>query len=411
MLHNFIHRTVALLALALILGFSNSTIAQTFDQARDYAFNGQREKAREVCRKILSNGFNSDVALLLGRTYAWDGKYDSARVVFYDVRENKPENMEVLGALADVEYWSENYLKAVEYCDMALEKDSVAAEFVLKKAKILHSYEKFDEAVITLEEFYKKNPGNAEVIKKLKEYRLDLMKNAIKISYTLDLFDKEFNRDPWQIAALSYSRKTKFGSVILRANRANRFGTTGYQYEVDAYPKLGENNYGYVNYGFSENTIFPKNRMGLELYHNFPKSFEGSIGMRMLFFSSSNVGIYTATLGKYVGNYWISLRSFVTPGDDGTSVSGLLQMRRYFSDPENYLGLRLGYGVSPDDNRNLIDSGQKLTLKTRSIRMEFNHIFNHVWILNTGGVWGNEERIAGTFSGYYTVDISIARLF
>ncbi len=154
--------------------------------------------------------------------------------------------------------------------------------------------------------------------------------------------------------------------------------------------------------------------MGVEWYHNFPKSFEGSIGMRFLQFNNSHVSVYTATLGKYAGNYWFSLRSFVTPGSEGTAVSALFQVRRYFSDPENYLGLRLGYGISPDDNRNLIDSNQMLALKSRSIRADYNHIFNHVWIFNTSVVWGNEELPnlpSKTFSGYYTFEVGLTRLF
>jgi YaiO family outer membrane protein len=240
-----------------------------------------------------------------------------------------------------------------------------------------------------------------------------VLKNSIRLIYTLDYFDKAFDRDPWQITALSYNRKTKFGSVIARVNLAKRFDNSGFQGEIDAYPKISENNYGYLNYGFSQSTIFPRNRMGLEWYHNFPKSFEGSIGMRILYFTNSNVDIYTATLGKYTGNYWISLRSFVTPGTSGTSVSGLLQMRRYFSDPENYFGLRLSYGVSPDDNQNLVDPDleSRLNLKTRSLRLEFNPLFNHTWIFNTSAALGNEERQSGIFSGFYTFDIGISRLF
>lgn len=403
--------TIITVIILVLTSLFTSSYAQTYEEARNFAFNGERAKARQICKTILLQSFNSDVALLLGRTYAWDGKYDSTRLILNEVLARNPDNMEALDAFADVEYWSENYDKAIEYCNLALRKDSTAEAFLLKKAKILHSSEKFEDAVVTLKKLIQKNPTHTEAMKKLQEYRLDVMKNSIKLNYTIDYFDKAFNRDPWQITALSYGRKTKFGSVIARINMANRFGNTGFQYELDAWPKISENNYGYLNYGFSQSAVFPKNRFGMEWYHNFPKSFEGSIGMRMLYFSSSNVDIYTATLGKYIGNYWLSLRSFITPGTDGTSVSGLLQMRRYFSDPENYIGLRLGYGVSPDDNRNLIDSDQTLTLKTRSVRMEYNHIFKQVWIFNTGAVWGNEERIPGEFSGYYTFDISISRLF
>jgi YaiO family outer membrane protein len=397
----------------MVNGLLFNVSAQSYEEARNLALNGERAKARQLCKVILSQGFNSDVALLLGRTYAWDGKYDSTRIILNEVLVHNPDNMEALDAYADVEYWSENYTKAIEYCDLALKKDPKNEDFLFKKAKILHSSEKYEEAVVSLEELIRINHSNAEALKKLQEYRLDVMKNRIKLNYTIDQFDKSFNRDPWQVVALSYGRKTKLGSVIARVNMAKRFGDTGLQYEMDAYPKISENNYGYLNYGFSQSSVFPDHRLGAELFHSFPKAFEGSLGMRTLFFGSSDVTIYTGSVGKYISNYWISLRSYVTPGTTGTSVSGQLQMRRYFSDPENYIGLRFGYGVSPDDNQNLVnsDSSSRLKLNTRSIRLELNHIINHLWIINPAAAWGSEELTSGNFSGYYTFDISISRLF
>lgn len=406
-------RPILVMVILMLNGLFFNVSAQSYEEARNLALSGNRAKARQLCKAILAEGFNSDVALLLGRTYAWDGKYDSTRIVLNEVLANNPESMEALDAYADVEYWSENYTKAIEYCDLALKKDPRNEDFLFKKAKILHSSEKYEEAVASLEELISINGSNAEALKKLQEFRLDVLKNRIRLNYTIDQFDKSFNRDPWQIVALSYGRKTKLGTVIARVNMAKRFGDTGFQYEMDAYPKISENNYGYLNYGFSQSTVFPENRIGAEWYHNFPKSFEGSVGIRTLFFSSSDVTIYTATLGKYISNYWISLRSYVTPGSTGTSVSGQLQMRRYFSDPENYIGLRLGYGVSPDENKNLVDeySNSRLKLKAMSARLEFNHIINHVWIINPAAVLGREELNSGSYSGYYTFDISITRLF
>lgn len=414
---NIRHKTPTLRFLVLVcfflIGLLHTVSAQSFEEARNLAFNGNRAKARQICKSILAQGFDSDVALLLGRTYAWDGKYDSTRIVLNQVLAQNPENMEALDAFADVEYWSENYVDAIKYCDLALKKDPSNESILIKKARILHSNEKFEDAVKTLEELIHINSSNAEARKKLQEFRLDVMKNRIRLNYTIDQFDQSFNRDPWQVMSVSYGRKTKLGTVIARVNNAKRFGNSGFQYEIDAYPKISENNYGYLNYGFSKSSVFPENRVGAEWYHNFPKAFEGSIGLRTLFFNSSDVTIYTATLGKYISNYWLSLRSFVTPGSDGTSVSGFLQMRRYFSDPENYFGLRLGYGVTPDENQNLVnpDSSSRLKLKTRSLRLEFNHIFRHVWIINPFVVWGNEELQSGKFSGYYSLDISITRLF
>ncbi|MCK3683023.1 YaiO family outer membrane beta-barrel protein [Maribellus sp. YY47] len=409
---NLYIRFFILLAVLLQLGGITGLLkAQTFEEARKFAFNGEREKARSICRAILQEGFNSDVALLMGRTYAWDGKYDSARVVLQNVLAQRPGNTEAYDALSDVEFWSDNNEKAIEYCDAALKTEPGSHAFALKKARILYSSERFEEAVNVLEDFLRQHPGQTDFVRKLNEYRLDLLKNNIKIIYTFDFFDDDFNRDPWQLLAVSYGRNTKLGTVIGRVNYARRFEENGLQLELDAYPKISENNYGYLNYGFSDNALFPKNRYGAEWYHNFPHAFEGSLGIRLLDFRGSTVDIYTATLGKYIGNYWISLRSFVTPDSGGTSVSGFLSVRRYFSDSENYIGLRAGYGISPDDRRNPLETLDKLTLKTRSIRAEYNHIFNKIWTFNAAAVAGSEEREPGNYSGYYTFDVGISRLF
>lgn len=404
-------KVMLIAAVLAFCGLTNTTSAQSFGQARSLAFNGERVKARQMCKVLLSKDFNSDVALLLARTYAWDGIYDSTRIVLNQVLDRNPNSLEALDAFADVEYWSGNYDKAIAYCDRALKKSPDDEDIMLKKAKILHSAEKYDEAVAVLEELVAKNSSNSEAMKKLQDFRFDVMKNRVRLNYTLDQFNKSFNRDPWQVFALSWARQTKIGTVLGRVNYARRFGNTGFQYEMDAYPKISENNYLYLNYGFSQSSVFPDHRAGAEWYHSFPKAFEGSLGLRALFFGSSDVEIYTASIGKYISNYWISLRSYVTPGTTGTSVSGQIQMRRYFSDPEDYIGLRLGYGVSPDENRNLINSSQKLTLKSQSLRLELNHIIKSVWIINPAVMWGREELQSGSLSDYYSIDISLTRLF
>lgn len=404
-------RIVFALTVLLMAATGNAAKAQTFKEAQTLAFNGEREKARAVCWQLLHKGFNSDVALLLGRTYAWDSMYDSARVVLKEVLVHRAGNMEAYDALSDVEFWADNADKAVNYCDAALKAETDSYFFALKKARILASEERYDEAANTLETFLSENPGQADVLLKLTEYRQDALKNSLKLTYSLEVFDDEFNRDPWQLTALSYSRKTKFGSLIARMNYAERYGDNGIQFELDAYPSIAENSYLYLSYGFSADGLFPNNRYGIELYRNFSHGIEGSAGMRYLDFNSSGVDVYTATLGKYLGNYWFSIRTYITPGSNGTSVSGFLSARRYFADAENYIGLKVGYGVSPDDSRNQLGSQANLSLNKRSAGIEYNHIFNKKWILNTSATWNNEELVPGAYSNYYSFNIGLSRMF
>lgn len=382
------------LLLLVGVGFFTLLSAQTFEQAKDYAFNGQRAKARAICRTILAKGFDSDVATLMGRTYAWDKQYDSARVVLQEVLVKSPDNSDALSALADVEYWNDRYPQALEYCNRILVKDPQNESVQFQKARILNSADQYDEAAKVLEKILEKNSANSEALRLLDKVRLELIKNKITLSYSYDYFDNSaYNKDPWKLTYLQYTRKTSIGTVIGRVNYADRFGSKAFQFEADAYPSIGENDYLYLNYGFSNMSIFPDNRAGFEWNHSFPMAFEGSLGARLLHFQGSKrVIIYTGTFGKYFGNYWMSLRPFITPGSDGTSVSSYLSVRRYFSDPENYIGLKLGMGSSPDERRLLLnDPNHQAHLKSQSVRLDFNHIFSNRWILSTGAAYAREE--------------------
>lgn len=383
-----------LLLLLLGVSFAAKVSAQTFEQARSLAFNGERAKARALCRVILARDFDSDVATLMGRTYAWDGKYDSARVVLQQVLKQNPQNGDALSAMADVAWWSDNYAEAIGYCDRLLAKEPGNESVQLQKARILKSSDNNEEAALLLQKLLESNPSNDDALRLLDKVRFELIKNKLTINYIYDYFtNSAYDKDPWQLLYLQYARKTPIGTLIGRVNYANRFGQQAYQLEADAYPKIGENNYLYVNYGFSSDPIFPRQRAGLEWNRSFAHAFEGSLGGRILHFDGSKrVILYTGSIGKYLGNYWFSLRPFVTPGDDGTSVSAYLVSRRYFSDPENYIGLRLGAGTSPDERRLLLfGQDQSARLKSMSVRADYNHIFNGRWIVNAAVGFANEE--------------------
>lgn len=387
-------RLCLIIIILLGSGFYTLLSAQSFEEARTYAFNGERAKARAVCRALLSKEFDSDVAALMGRTYAWDGQYDSARVVFQQVLDLNPDNSDALSAMADVEYWDGHYPRAIEYCERILAKNSQNEAIQIKKAQIYKSAENYEEAARVLEKLLEANSSNDEVLRLLDKVRMEVLKNKVTLNYTFDYFTTAaYDKDPWQLLYLQYTRKTGLGTMIGRVNYANRFDSKALQFEVDAYPKISENDYLYLNYGFSNFSIFPDQRAGIEWNRSFSHAFEGSLGARLLHFDGSKrVIIYTGSIGKYLGNYWFSLRPFVTPGNEGTSFSTYLIMRRYFSDPENYLGLRVGAGSSPDERRLLLfGESQYAHLESMSVRMDYNHIFKGRWILNTTFGFANEE--------------------
>ena len=80
-----------------------------------------------------------------------------------------------------------------------------------------------------------------------------------------------------------------------------------------------------------------------------PKNIEASAGFRFLDFADTKVTIITGSIGLYAGNYYMSLRPYITPNPDGnTGISGNLLVRKYLKDANNYFGLRAGMGFTPE---------------------------------------------------------------
>lgn len=158
--------------------------------------------------------------------------------------------------------------------------------------------------------------------------------------------------DPWQLAALSVAGRSRHGTLILRGNFADRFGATGTQLEVDAYPRLGAGRYAYLNAGGSGAGVFPDWRAGAEVFTSLPRSWEASLGFRHLRFDGDPVTLFTGSVGRYVGNCWFSVRPYVRSKDEGLSASASLSARRYYEDADRFVGLRVGYGSTPTDQLN-----------------------------------------------------------
>ena len=108
--------------------------------------------------------------------------------------------------------------------------------------------------------------------------------------------------------------------------------------------------------------LFPNHRLGGEFYSSLPASFEGSLGIRYLYFGpGSDVTIYTGTIGYYYRSYWFSLRPYFTPGDHGTSKSASFTVRYFFGEIEDYVSFRIGAGFTPDERS--IQSGVSTDIK------------------------------------------------
>jgi YaiO family outer membrane protein len=131
--------------------------------------------------------------------------------------------------------------------------------------------------------------------------------NAVGIGYDYDNFSGDIS--PWNTFSVYVRTTTKWtGSLIGRVAQSSRFDNTGTLFELDAYPSLGKNAYAYFNIGGSGASFFPNFSIGASIYYSLPKSWEIEEGYRYLKFSDAT-NIYTASLGKYLGNWGLNLIS------------------------------------------------------------------------------------------------------
>lgn len=184
----------------------------------------------------------------------------------------------------------------------------------------------------------------------------------IAADYVYSHFDRDL--DPWHVVSTELAvRSPARGTLLGRATGARRFGQTGGQLEIEAYPRLTPRTYGYLEAGWSPSGIFPRYRLGAELFAMPARAVEVSVGARRLAFESRDVTILTGSVGAYSGNYYVVARPFVSSRDDGTSISGTLGVRRYFRDADDYVTVRVGGGRSPGDELTSVELDRLRSLR------------------------------------------------
>ena len=169
-----------------------------------------------------------------------------------------------------------------------------------------------------------------------------------------------------------------------KVNFSRRFSENGAQFEVDLYPKITKGLYAYANFGVSNSFLYPDIRYGAELYKSLPKSFEASLGFRALQYSETTT-IITGSVGWYTGNSYWSFRSYLTPSDSGSSMSGTLNYRKYRKDAHNYFSIDGGIGFSPEVYRFTFENNENSIINLKSQKLNLGYFFTSK---NDKNAWG-----------------------
>ncbi|MBT8235417.1 MAG: YaiO family outer membrane beta-barrel protein [Bacteroidia bacterium] len=337
---------------------------KAFMSARKMAFEGNYEAARPILQDILVEYPEySDVRNLLAKTYCWEGRYDEARIHFNRITLTDKKNLEVWIADINNELYDASEI-------VALNKVSQALEHLPNDPELLFLKKKIDERL--LKEALPAQEETVALSRRNKE--TGNFKHTLGLISNVDIFDQVY--DAQYLAGIEYQYQTKIGKIIPRISYANRFQKTGMQYEIDAYPQFDKKNYLYLNYGYSASNIFPSHRAGAELYRMISKTMEMSAGLLYIDFRESAATMITGSAGLYSGNYYFSARPYLTPrSDNPMGYAGSLLARKYGKTGDNYLGLILSLGVSPESQQlfagETLLSESILYVESQQILMEY----------------------------------------
>lgn len=174
--------------------------------------------------------------------------------------------------------------------------------------------------------------------------------NEIAVNYHFISFSEEYSRsDFWNTTRLEYQHNLKTTAVIARMSYSDRGYDDGMVYELQAYPVFSDKFYASTSLAYSDAAIFPDLKGSASFFYNFASVFEAEIGSRVLFYDNT---YFSAIFGitAYSGKFYFNLRSFLGPKRAEQLVQNYqFNMRFYFMNSDNYLFLRLGNGVSPDE--------------------------------------------------------------
>lgn len=348
-------------------------------KAKDYASVKQlSQKALKIAPNYL------DFHLLKGSAHFQTQQMDSARYHYQQVITANPKYSDAFIQLVQLEYHENNFDKALLLVNQALEYHPNTIELELKKLELLEATHNETEAEKYLEELQAKYPTNPILQNKISSNRSSKQTTRIGINYNYTTIDRE-NVGPWQMTTLQCIHEMKTISTILQVHYNDRkvngiSSASGTQYELENYFRHGKKMYSYTDIAYSNSIAFPKWRLGYSLHHSFFNSWEADLGMWYTGVSDNNISTVVAGLTKYIGSYWINLRSYVSIQDKTTYPSINSSVRYYFASKYDYVSAGIGYGTTPDERNNLGLFQDRFRFNSYRCQVGYNKLFGQHYV-------------------------------
>lgn len=331
--------------------------------AHDKAIAGKYRQAVVMAEKILQHYPEYiDAGILKARVFAWKKDYTTAINEVSELIRSDKKNYDANSALCDFYLWKEDYSASRKTAQKALEYYPDDEQFLLKVLQADFVAEDYENAQKSGEYLLGKYSKNEEAKEILRTVRMRDWKNEIRLEHYFDGYNDPWKRR-WHMSSFGYGLNTSAGVFYAKAYMGDlvQEGEVLYetdrqmQYALEFYPKINKYNYMFLNYSFSEDELFPENRIGAEYYHVFKRSgVEMSLGYRYMHFTpfekpDVDVQIYTGSIGKYFDGFWVSARPYYTDNGEDQFMTYSVSIRTFLKPEMSYVEWLIGTGTSPEN--------------------------------------------------------------
>ena len=356
-----------------------------------------------------------DFHLALGRTYMIIKQVDSSRYYLNHVIYKNPKYKEAFLYLTKLEIQENNSENAIITVNKALSIYPEDKDFELLKLEAIYSQNDDEKSIEYLELLLDKYPEDNKLKQQLVELKTKTDSNRIGISYN----NTSFSRDgigPWHLVGFQYIRERKLISIIARLNYAERYSfqnkNSGIQYEFETYFKNNKKSYSYADIAYSYNTnVFPKLRLAYSYFYSFNKGYEADAGIR--YSKTTNFNFYSGTfgIGKYIGAYWLNLKSYLQFFENKTYPAFTATARYYLDTKYDYLTVFAGYGTSPDEKITLGQFDQRLVFNSYRVGAGYHKLFGTHYATGLQMSYNRQEYKLNTFQNEYNLFVLLQYKF
>ena len=354
--------------------------SESFDQLASKAQYHTNEdidypKAKQFAKSALKlQPDNQSLKTLLARIYLLSKQYDLSEQTYQSLIESDSSNYDLHIQLLNLYELQEKYPNGFRWIEKSLQRFPNDENLLFRKAYNLDQQGQQELAYKISKDLLAINPEHEKAKYIHDKLYPKFVDNFVQVAFS-SYYSQSTEASTLNFYNIQYGRRIKSSTLIGMITWLESDDSNGLQYSAELYSKLNKHTSSYLNVSLSPSELFPYLRLNGDIYRGFQKGYEGSFRINMLFLDEKNVQVLSPGIGKYYKNLYLLFNINFIRSDSESEVTYNFRVRRYFSNPQNYVGVSIGsipsddiIGFRPDTNLTAsfisVEGKMKLSLRT-----------------------------------------------